>query len=157
MCRPESPFCLQRPDALTGAEFVQIDSVVKEPAGVTRHYGRDRDPGRVARPPFGSFGTPSLRPVTPLDLTRGAFPSATFWSADCGSQGDSLYPFADTRYGQIARTPSDNAPLRAWKGKRPREACSLHVSQVTVRPPPCWRSRAWMSEIYGGGSRSPRR
>jgi hypothetical protein len=30
--RPESPFCLQRPDALAGAEFVQIDSVVKEPA-----------------------------------------------------------------------------------------------------------------------------
>jgi hypothetical protein len=32
MSWPESPFCLQRPDALADAEFVQIDSVVKEPA-----------------------------------------------------------------------------------------------------------------------------
>jgi hypothetical protein len=85
--RLERPFCLQRPDAPTGAELVQIDSVVKERAGVTGHYGRDRDPGGMTRPPFGSFNTPSLRP-SPLDLTGGAFPSATFWSADyCGSQG----------------------------------------------------------------------
>ena len=40
---PERPFCLQRPGVPTGAYLVRIDSVVKEPAGMTRHHRRDRD------------------------------------------------------------------------------------------------------------------
>jgi hypothetical protein len=130
LCRPESPFCLQRPDALTGAEFVQIDSVVKEPA-----RGSHATTGGIGirgawRVPASVHSTRRHCALSRPDLLDGRSPAVRFRPTDCGRRGDRSYPLTDSRSRQIACTPSDNAPPRAWK-KPPREACSLQLSHVT--------------------------
>jgi hypothetical protein len=66
---------LQRPDAPTSADLLQIDSVCKRVGGVTPNYERDRDHRRATRTSFGSSGMPSVRLSGSLLVVA---PSVTF-------------------------------------------------------------------------------